>query len=64
MTRAEAYTAFNAADDAWQAELEDAFPDAHEARYLPRGHGKPGTPLRAAYEARQAARIAWESALK
>ena len=54
--------AFNAADAKWQVELEDAFPDAHEARYLPRGKGKEGTPLRAAYEAREAARIAWEGA--
>lgn len=57
-----AAAAFQAAEDAWQAELEEAFPDAHEARYLPRGKGKDGTPLRAAYEAREAARVAWEAA--
>lgn len=54
--------AFDAADAAWQEQIEAAFPDAHEARYLPRGKGKEGTPLRAAYEARDAARIAWEGA--
>ena len=52
---------FQAADDAWQRALEDVFPDAHTARYLPRGKGKPGTSLRAAWESREAARAAWES---
>lgn len=55
--------ALQLADDEWQRQLEAAFPDAHEARYLPRGKGKKGTPLRRAYEAREAARIAWERAL-
>lgn len=54
--------AFDAADAAWQVQLEEVFSDAHEARYLPRGKGKEGTPLRAAYEAREAARITWEGA--
>lgn len=59
--RSAALAAFEAADEAWQIELENAFPDAHEARYLPRGKGKEGTPLRAAYDAREAARLAWEA---
>lgn len=60
MARRATMAAFEKADEAWQIELENAFPDAHEARYLPRGKGKEGTPLRAAYEAREAARLEWE----
>lgn len=62
-----AYTEENAlalqeADDVWQAELENEFgDDACDARYDERGHGIEGTALRRAYEAREAARIAWEA---
>ena len=62
VTKFELATSFQAADDTWQEALENTFPDAHTARYLPRGKGKPGSKLRAAYDAREAARIAWESA--
>lgn len=55
--------AFDAADAAWQAELEAAFGKAAgDARYQPHGRGAEGTALRATYEAREAARIAWEAA--
>lgn len=50
------------ADDAWQAELEKTFGrHAGDARYTPRGHGQPGTPLAAAWDAYRTARSAWES---
>lgn len=55
--------AFNAADAAWQEQLEAKFgPEAGDARYTGKAKGMEGTPLRAAYEAREAARIAWEGA--
>jgi hypothetical protein len=56
---------FHAADSIWQAELETAFggPNgAVEARYTPAGHGEPGTPLRSAFETRQAAQEAFTRA--
>lgn len=46
--------AFIEADNAWQA----ALPNRH-ARYTRVGRGEPNTALRAAYEAREAARAAW-----
>lgn len=52
--------AFREADRAWQRALDAAFPrDANQARYEARGRGEPGSPLRAAYEARMAAYDAW-----
>lgn len=58
-----AATAFNDADLNWHHALVDAFGnDAGQARYEPRGKGEEGTALRAAYEAREAARTAWEAA--
>lgn len=55
--------AFDAADAVWQTELDAAFGNgAGDARYQHHGRGNEGTALRAAYEAREAARIAWEGA--
>ena len=54
--------ALQSADDAWQDQLVTAFgSQAGDARYDERGRGEEGTPLRAAYEAREAARIKWEA---
>lgn len=54
--------AFNDADLVWHHALIDAFGrDAGQARYEPRGRGEDGTPLRAAYDAREAARMAWQA---
>lgn len=56
-------TAFDAADKAWQEQLEAAFGSkAGVKRYTVAGRGDKGTPLRSAYEAREAARIAWDGA--
>lgn len=55
--------AFDAADAVWQAEIEAKFGDAAgDARYTGKAKGMVGTTLRRAYEAREAARIAWEAA--
>ncbi len=52
--------AFQAADDAWSAELKKTFgKDAGQARYEPRGKGADGSALRRLHEAREAARVAW-----
>jgi len=52
---------FQAADDAWSAELARQFAkNAGDFRYTSRGRGDPGTPLRALYDTREAAREAWE----
>jgi hypothetical protein len=60
--RVAAQIAFAEADDAWQAELEKTFgKGAGDARYDERGRGQKGTPLRAAYDAREAARTPWEA---
>lgn len=65
MSYGPAYTAFSKADDAWQMELVATFgKEAGDARFEPRGEGQPGTKLRAAYEARDAARKAWEVSRK
>ncbi len=51
-----------ATDDAWQAELVRCFgKQAGDVRYAKAGKGEPGTPLRAAYEARKAAQEAWHA---
>lgn len=51
---------FQAADDAWSAELSRVFgKDAGTARYQPRGKGEPGSELRRLHDARDAARVAW-----
>ena len=60
--RAQAYSIFAKADDDWQAEIDATFGrTACDKRYLPEGKGTPGTPLRAAHDAREAARVQWES---
>lgn len=63
MARSPAYlanVAAQAADDAWQIELQAAFGvAASEMRYLPQGKGSEGSSLRAAYETRIAALEAW-----
>lgn len=54
---------FNAADLDWHHALIDAFgKDAGQVRYEARGAGEPGTPLRAAYDARMAAFRNWRAA--
>ena len=54
---------FNTADLDWHHALVAAFGrDAGQARYEARGAGDPGTPLRAAYDARMAAFRDWRSA--
>jgi hypothetical protein len=54
--------ALQLADDEWQRQLEATFGrHAGDARYDKRGQGEPATPLRRAYENREAARRAWES---
>jgi hypothetical protein len=56
-------TAFNDADLIWHNALIDVFgSNAGQARYEPRGRGEQGSPLRAAYLAREEARLAWEAA--
>jgi len=59
-----AAAAFQKADDDWQREIvvELGESRAAEARYRPSGRGQEGTALRRAYEAREAAREAWEAA--
>lgn len=61
MNRLEATQAFNNADEVWSAELVRQFGkrSACNARYQPRGRGKPGSALRAKYEAREEARKAF-----
>lgn len=55
--------AFQAADDAWQAELVRTFgKNAGDVRYTRFAHGETGTPLRAAWDKRDAAEKAWSNA--
>lgn len=65
MTFDDAYAAAIAADESWMAEIRRAYPRewAGDVRYTDRAHGEPGTPLRAAYEAYESARITFEAAL-
>lgn len=59
----DALVAFEQADAEWQEQLEARFGSAAaDARYTGKAKGMEGTPLRAAYDAREAARIAWEGA--
>lgn len=66
MARSPAYlatVAAQAADDAWQLELQAAFGvAAQDMRYRPEGRGAEGSSLRAAYLARVAALEAWLAA--
>jgi hypothetical protein len=49
-------------DQAWSAELQRLFGKrAGDVRYTKQGKGAPGTALRAIYEAREAADIAWNA---
>jgi len=51
---------FQAADDAWSAELHRRFGrEAGDARYGPRGKGEEGSELRRLHDAREAARAVW-----
>lgn len=60
--RKEALVAFQAADNEWSAQIEAKFgSEAADARYTGKAKGMEGTPLRAAYEARCAARKAWDA---
>ncbi len=64
MTIHELYEAWVAADQAWSAAIELAFPKEWpgDVRYIQKGKGEPGTLLRAAYETRQAAEEAFRAA--
>lgn len=55
------WNAWVAADKAWLKAIEEAYPDqrAGDLRYTAIGEGKPGTALRAAYDAFHAAGKAW-----
>ena len=70
MNRSFPYTdklpAFQAADDAWSAELKRVFgKQAGDARYVARGKGEEGSELRRLHDAREAARLTWhQSATK
>jgi hypothetical protein len=48
----DAWNAWIAADNAWHAEIEKAYPRQHagDIRYTALGKGKPGTALRAAHD--------------
>jgi hypothetical protein len=53
---------FQYADDIWQIALEFEFGvSASDKRYTMEGRGEPGSPLRKAWEAREAARSAWDA---
>lgn len=63
-TTVQAQAAFQAADEAWGAELERAFgTNACNARYLEAGMGDEGTTLRRLHDARQAACHAYTAAV-
>lgn len=62
--RSLALQAFGLADDEWQRQLEAAFGKAAgDARYEARGRGQDATPLRRAYDDREAALLAWRATL-
>ncbi len=51
---------FQAADDAWSAELTRIFgKQSGQARYEPRGKGEEGSKLRYLHDAREMARLVW-----
>ena len=64
MNRFEALSAFQAADDAWEAELVAAFGKdaAGDLRFTRLGRGDEGSALRRTYDARTAAHDAWLAA--
>lgn len=57
--------AFQAADDAWAAELQRLFGsvEAGEVRYTSQAKGIPGTKLYELHYARDQARVAWHEAV-
>ncbi|MGH6718762.1 MAG: hypothetical protein ACREER_05540, partial [Alphaproteobacteria bacterium] len=62
MTKIEAMAEFQAADDAWSAELGRQFGrESGDVRYQSRGKGDVGSALRALYDAFHAKRRVWES---
>jgi hypothetical protein len=62
MTTINAYLAAVTADDRWHAELVRIYGrrNAANVRYTKAASGEPGSNLRYLYDARQAAREAWE----
>lgn len=64
MTIQQLHAAWLSADTAWTAAMQAAYPRAWpgDIRYIPKGRGELGTPLRAAYEAYTAARDAFHAA--
>lgn len=58
------YDALVAADRAWSAATETAFPGEWpgDVRYRVKGEGAPGTPLRAAFDAFKEARAQFDAA--
>jgi len=61
--RAATAAAFQAADDAWQVELERLFGrNAGDLRYTSHGRGEKGSDLRSLFDARSAAHNAWLAA--
>lgn len=58
------YLAWSETDRAWVLEIEKAFPKdwPGDVRYIEKGKGEPGTPLRAAFDAMVAARDAFKQA--
>lgn len=57
------HCAFQAADKAWSIELQRAYgKHAGDIRYRPAGKGEPRSALRAAYDARETARMLYDLA--
>lgn len=63
MTLAESIAAANAADAAWQAEIDRLFPHVSDARYR-LGRGAPGSDLRRLYHAKVSADCAMHNAFR
>ena len=63
MTRTDANQAFTTADAEWSLELVREFGrEAGQARWEPRGRGRPGEKLHTLWLARDNARRVWEQA--
>lgn len=52
---------FQAADDAWQIELDRVCARTANARYTEEGKGAPGSKLRRLYDARMEAKRVWRA---
>lgn len=64
MTASEAFDRLQQADMTWRALLDLQFgPLAFDARHNPEGRGQPGTKLRGAWKAREAALRAYHAAV-